>query len=277
MKYLEYSGSIKSLMDRIDEKGLEYALEVADFYNVELEYIEVDSGLYRIVDTRIGSGYFSPSLLTKYFHCARKMWLSNIYGDLVDDNGLKRLLRGKIAHRLWTTEHRDFIEEFEVFDDEWMVHGFIDALKLDGERTIIVELKTSHRINLGHELQAMLYKITLDKMINADSEAYIVYRHGVRRIKLNSDLLKRYMKRVLTVLRSEQPPPPLPDRKHCSNCPYRIYCSKYPSMSWDEWLVNIGDLPKGEKCRECPMLHGCRRYRAKTGRYPCEARQMLLI
>ena len=274
---LKYSMEVVRILNEIDETTLQRALEIADFYGVDVEYIALDAGLFRIFDMRIKSGYFSPSLLSSYFYCARRMWLRRIHGDIVDEEGLKRIVRGKVAQALWIREHREFVEEYEVVDTEEMIHGYIDAVKIEGERAVIVELKSSHRTNTGHRLQLMLYKKVFEKTHGIQTDAYLVYRHGVKHVSLNLDLLNRYMKRVKAVLESDIPPPPIPERKYCDKCPYRIYCSKYPVTDWDEWLVGVvGDLPKGEKCVNCPMLYGCRSYRARSGKYPCEAQQVAL-
>jgi len=274
---LKYSMKALEIIDKIDSSPLEKAVEIADFYGVELEYVPYVNGLYRILDLKLRSGYFSPSMLSSYFYCARRMWLSKRYGELVDADGLKRIIRGRVAEKLWILEHEDFQEEYEIVDNELKVHGFIDALKIMNGKAILVELKTAHRVSLGHRLQTMLYKMILEKNLKVKVEAFLVYRHGVKRVDLNQGLLERYMRRVRAVLYSDIPPPPLPEAKYCGYCPYRFQCSKYPVTDWDEWLVGIvEDYPLGDKCRGCRFLYSCRRYKARNRVYPCRASQIVL-
>ena len=275
---LKYSKAIRELLDEIDrQRSIDAVLELADQCEVEVEYVPVDSGLYRIVDMRIRSGYFSPSYFSSYFSCARRLWLRKRHGDLVDAEGLKRILRGRIAQKLWIQSHPDFTEEYEVADNELKVHGFIDAVKMLDGKAVLVELKTAHRVSLGHRLQTMLYKMVLEKNLEVKADAFLVYRHGVKRVDLNLGLLERYTRRVKAVLESDFPPPKLPGEKYCPRCPYRFYCDMYPVTDWDEWLVSIGDLPKGEKCKGCDFLYSCRGYRGRCGRYPCEVNQEILV
>jgi len=276
---LKYSDSVKEVIEEIDKHSLSYALDVASQYGVEVEYYPLDQGLYRIFDMKIRSGYFSPSMFSTYFYCARRMWLSKIHGDIVDSEGLKRIIRGKVAQELWLQEHRLFMEEYEIVDGEEKIHGYIDAVVVMEDKAVIVELKTAHRTTLGHRLQVMLYKKIFEKTHSCKRvDAYLVFRHGVKTIEVREDLLERYMRRVKAVLESDLPPPKLPEEKYCPSCPYRYYCEQYPVIDWDEWLVGVvGDLPKGEKCRSCEFLYSCREYRGKTGRYPCEVNQQILV
>ena len=136
------------------------------------------------------------------------------------------IIRGRVAEKLWMLEHRDFIEEYEVVDNDEKIHGFIDAFKIEDGRIIIVGLKTAHRVSLGHRLQAMLYKKTVEKKYNLEAFTFLVFRHGVKMVDLNHELLERYIRRVKAVLCSNIPSPPLSEAKYCSSCPYRFHCSK---------------------------------------------------
>ena len=275
---LKYSDSIRKILEEIDKSTLSHALRLVEEYDIKIEYLPLDHNLYRIVDMKIESGYFSPSLLSAYFYCARRLWLSQIYGDIVDSEGLKRILRGRVAQALWIIEHPNFTEEYEIVDSEEKIHGFIDALKIENDRAIIVELKTAHRTSTGHRLQVMLYKRVFEKTHGIKAEAYLVFRHGVKSINVDERLLERYMRRVKAVLNSDFPPPKLPGEKYCPRCPYRLYCDQYPVTDWDEWLIGVvKDYPKGEKCRGCEFLYSCREYRGRCGRYPCEVNQEILV
>ena len=181
---------------------------------------------------------------------------------------------------MWREEHPDFAFEIELVDEEERVCGRIDALKVDGSRVIVVEVKSGHRVSLGHRLQTMMYARLVEKALAGTGrrvEAYLVYRHGVRRIRVNGELLRRYRRRVEAAINHRLPPPPPPDTRYCSTCPWYSRCKELPRTDWDEWLLSIGDYPKDEGCADCIYRSFCRAFRASVGRYPCESEQKPLL
>ena len=146
---------------------------------------------------------------------------------------------------------------------------------------VLVEVKTTHRVTLGHKLQAMLYGKLVRRLYEVGRvNAFVVYRYGVERVRYDEGVLTRYMGRVRAVLDLGTPPPALPRELsgRCESCPYRFLCARYPRGSWDDWLVRIGDYPISvERCRDCPHLRFCRAFKAKTGEYPCTSKQTLLV
>ena len=275
MRELGYSRRVVESLNEMDRASLESVIGLAESLGIAVDFQPIGGSLFKIMDDGRCSGYFAPSLLSSYFYCARRLWLELRHGKIVDVEGLKRVLRGKIAEKLWLREHPGFEPEVEVWDEILRVHGYVDALKVSGRGVILVELKTAHRPNLGHRLQTMLYKVVVEKLYKVGVEAYLVYRHGVVAIGLDRGLLERYMRRVRAVLESSIPPPLHPEKKYCNTCPLIGFCKKYPLVDWDEWLVGVvGDYPKSrEECEKCSYLYICRSFKARNGKPPCESPQ----
>jgi len=156
----------------------------------------------------------------------------------------------------------------------------VDAIRVEDGKLIVVEVKSSHRPTLGHALQTMMYARMVHKAVESlgkKVEAYLVYRHGVRPVKVRHRLLAVYRRRVEASISHRLPPPPPPKQRYCKQCPWRVKCSEMPRMDWDEWLLSIGDYPKGEKCEKCRFRSFCRAFKASEGRYPCESSQKPLL
>lgn len=268
-------------LDELDRLPLEELEELAASYGVKRDYSKVGEGVYRLRDRELTPGWLAPSMFVAYYRCARRLWLEFHEGArLVTADELRWILRGRIAERMWAEEHPGFLYQVELEDPEDRVRGIIDALRVDGDKIVVVEVKSSHRIKLGAQLQAMTYVELVKKAVRGLGKAvegYLVYRHGVRRVEVNEELLRRYRKRVEAAISHRLPPPPLPDRRYCNVCPWRSKCQSLPKMDWDEWLISIGDYPKGPQCRDCQYVSFCRAFRASVGRYPCESEQKPLL
>lgn len=171
--------------------------------------------------------------------------------------------------------------EVKLLDKDEGVHGIADALLIEDGSAVLVELKASHKVTLGHKLQAMLYEKLVKRLYGVGRVgAFVVYRYGVEEVRCDERMPTRYMRRVRAVLDLDAPPPALPRElnSRCENCPYRFVCARYQHGSWDDWLVRIGDYPVSEeRCGDCPHLKFCRAFKAKTGEYPCTSKQTLLV
>jgi len=272
---LGYSKRIIEEIERIEALEPGRAIEEA---GIDARIKEVRRGVYVLEEWEHREGWLAPSLFTSYFRCPRRMWIENREGRVYTAEELKWIARGLIAERLWYSEHRGFVPQVKLEDPEERIRGVIDALKIGDGQATIVELKTSHRVTLGHRLQAMAYSYMVSKALpGIEVKTYIVYRHGVKRVYYNGQLVKRYRRRVEAAIRHRIPPPPPPDTRYCQRCPWRHLCSRLPKTDWDTWLISIGDFPKGQRCRNCQYLSFCRAYRAATGRYACENEQQVLV
>lgn len=218
-----------------------------------------------------------PSDLTTYFRCPRRMWLERRGGVRVRslDEAIA-LAYGVVAHRAYAAHVAEALG-LDV-EEEVDVEGECCGYRWRGRADLIVasvpvEVKSTHRPGLGHRLQTMVYAALL-----GTGEAVLVHGGGVEVVRLDEALLGSYADRVWRMLRAPYPPPPPPSRERCDACPVRAECAglETPYRDWDGYLNSLGVYPKGEGCARCPHRFYCRAFRARTGRYPCEAAQKTL-
>jgi len=280
MEELRFSKDVEELLNRIDSSYSVSDMErFLSEHGVDLPKVRpLGEGILQLLEHEYRQGYLAPSMFTAYYRCARRLWIEAREGRLLSAREYFWILRGRIAEILWREEHPGFSYEVELLDEEEKVRGIVDALKVDGGRVIVVEVKSGHRVSLGHRLQTMMYAKLVEKSVAGERrvETYLVYRHGVRRVRVNEELLKRYRRRVEAAISHSLPPPPPPDTKYCSLCPWYSKCRSLPKTDWDEWLISIGDYPKGPQCADCQYRSFCRSFRGITGKYPCESSQETL-
>ena len=229
---------------------------------------EERGGIYAIPDEP-GEG-FRPSWFTAYFRCARGLKLKAYLGyELADAPALRALAYGVLAHRAYgaVMEASGYAAEVELEGEGYS--GVADLLGPDGRP---VELKSGNGESLGHRLQLMVYCL-----LAGAKEGWLVYPFKAVKVRLDEGFLASYRRRVEKVLEGPWPPRP-PDASKCGTCPFRPVCKGFPNYrgSWDDYLNEIGELPKGEGCLSCPHRRACRAFRARHGRYPCESEQEVL-
>ena len=258
------------LADEYDAKPISELIDlVSDRIVVEKVF---DDGRILIRNRRRKAGFIYVSDLESYLYCARKTWLTLHHGQIVDEKGLKAIIRGILAHREWA-KYAKGGTEVEVVDYELGIIGHIDELRfIDGE-LVVIELKTSWRIADYHLLKLRSYMFLVDRMYKVKPVGVLVYRRGLKVIgKLSEkdiDYVLRYLKRARKVLLSNVPPPRLPRqfRSRCNYCPLRPECRSYPDeTSWSEWLLEF--MP--EKCQTCKYNSFCLEFKHVYGRPPCE-------
>ncbi|RLF18138.1 MAG: hypothetical protein DRJ68_07040 [Thermoprotei archaeon] len=252
-----------------------------DGFSLEVKRVD-DRWLYFIAGK--SGGFFWPSYLTAYFYCAKQLWLQHLLkATVVGERGLRCLARGVKAHKIYARylEGRGLPVEKEVH-----VHGVFNGVEVDGYIDLLaegvpVEVKSGYKEHLGHRLQAMLYAVLV-----GSRTAYIVYPHRVVHVAVDEGLLGVYVQRVLKVIGLREPPPEPPAKRNsrgervkpCDTCEVRVLCAKYPSKfkTWDSFLAHIGELPRGDRCLNCPHLEYCRAFKARHEARPCMSHQRLL-
>jgi len=204
-------------------------------------------------------GYVSPSMFIKYRRCARELAIEIIEarrlgGVLVMPDQLKAYLKGILVHRLFQEKYTDGETEVRVESPKLEILGYIDAVKKEGDTFVLIELKSSHSVDVvGAGLQVMAYMYAFadqNEVAPNQVEGYLVTREGTFRVFLDADVFSEYLKRLKKIVeiardeRVDELPPRLPSNlsSRCNTCPYRGTCYSLPDKyrSYDKYFEAVG-------------------------------------
>ena len=182
----------------------------------------------------------TPSLIyLAYAHCpVRAYYILATESDYVTADGLVAMVRGQLAHILYTRRFRKLNKGRKVVHEVAVegyiarleVHGKIDIMTVDEEDLAVLELKTTSKVSKAAKIQAWCYEKLLDL---DDVTAYVVAREDVDVVNDNYLDEFKYIAKIL--LNANEPPYWLIDElkiePKCNFCGFRIFCEWYRKHS----------------------------------------------
>jgi len=241
-------------MSKFDVAGAYSGLQ-----GVDVQYLGNGRFLVRDeVDEALSSNYIAPSMFVGYRACARRLAIelskrAREGGMVVGAEGLRSLLRGLLAHRVYAEKYAQGETEYHVVSHSAGISGYIDEVRR-GYWVEVLEVKTSRNIDpVGASLQVMAYVRAFSDQEGVDTKSvrgYVLTPAATYTVVYSWEVLEEYMKRLRAVIASAASgdpkafPPRLPPelRGRCEACPLRRECySVEPGYrSWEEFFEANG-------------------------------------
>jgi len=195
---------------------------------------------YFVVIKKFAPGYIIVSDLASILYCERKFWFMYNFVkkyrysiNIVDRNGLERILRGLYVHKqLAQTLSKVMMTEVEVIDYSTGLAGRIDGLKIENEFDgQVYEFKVTYRSKIYESwvAQLALYAYLVENVLKLNIDrGTIVTANGYIKLKISETLMntaKELIEIGRKILRSKEPPEVKTRKKEkCKACGFNLIC-----------------------------------------------------